>query len=160
MTLPVSENAKQVYDNNPADDIRPDDLIYLIRYPYAPNNDMAAKASTFQTYIQMPWISLSSASALLTVNTAYITNRPSLIMLELPVNSSVGDRIKILNIGAGFWQLAQNTGQNIQLGNRVTTTGAGGYIASTAIGDSIELVCVIQNSMWFVEYVIGNISFV
>jgi hypothetical protein len=160
MALPTAEDLLQIYQNNPADSIQPTDLIYLIRYPYNQNNDMAAPASAFSRSLLMQWYNIDNAYAALQVNSGYVINRPSLVMLSLPTESNFGDQITILNIGSGGFQLAQNNGQNIQLGIRVTTTGSGGYVASTAIGDSIGLICVIPNSMWFVNYIIGNITFV
>ncbi|VVC75997.1 hypothetical protein AQUSIP_12980 [Aquicella siphonis] len=159
MATPENLNVKQVYDNNPSDTLLDDDLFYLGRAPYGQANDMAVRGAVLKNAIRATWVTVTDAYVLLQPNVNYIINRPSLVMLAMPASAAVGASIKILNINSGGWQIAQNTGQNIIFGDKNTTTGPVGYLASATKGDKIELTCVIENSMWFVEGVIGNITF-
>lgn len=87
------------------------------------------------------WFVLSEPNNLLPF-AGYITNSSSLLTFTLPNNAQIGDTYRIvwgpLN---GGWSIAQNSGQYIQCGNAATTTGVGGSLSSTAIGNSIEIVC-------------------
>lgn len=102
---------------------------------------------------------------IVTVNTAmasnngYIANAGSLLMLTLPTVSAVGDMIRVtgININLG-WQVAQNAGQTIFYGNQTTTTGTGGYLASTLTYDCAELLCIAANTNWMVLSSIGNLT--
>jgi hypothetical protein len=63
-------------------------------------------------------------------------------------------------VGANGWLIAQNAGQNIQVGNTSTTIGAGGSIASTDVGDGVSLVCTVADTTWNAFSVIGNLTIV
>lgn len=107
-----------------------------------------------------PWTTITAASQALSVNNGYIANRASLITFTLPVNSSVGDVIKIITENSGNFTVAQNAGQNIRIGNQATSTGVGGSITSTDVGDTIELVCTIANSYWIAQSAAGTFTIV
>lgn len=90
----------------------------------------------------------------------YITNGSGTITLTLPADgsSTVGDSYSITT-GTQQWVLAQLAGESVRVSSGVTTTGTGGSLASTALGDSIRFVKVASNS-WQVVSVIGNITIV
>lgn len=88
----------------------------------------------------------------------YIPNAGGLITFTLPPTSSVGDMFRIAGFGAGGWEIAQNAAQTIHFGNQNSTTGAGGSLASTNSGDSVELVCVVADTDFVVISSIGNIT--
>jgi len=106
---------------------------------------LATSSSTFN------WNVISVTSAIMSGNNGYITNNVALVTLTLPTTSSVGQVIKIVGLGAGGWQIAQNVGQSIVIGDQSTTTGGGGSLSSTNANDAIELVTTIANTQWTVS---------
>jgi hypothetical protein len=110
------------------------------------------------------WIDVTSGASPTNMvqNTGYYSDDPALdITFNLPATAARDSVIRITNRQAGFnFSIAQGSGQSIQFGNQVTTTGAGGSITSTAIGDSIEMICVVANTTWQVLSTMGNLNFV
>lgn len=103
------------------------------------------------------------ADATLAVNTARInTKAAALLTATLPATAAVGTTIILQGsaVGANGWKIAQNAGQNIQVGNTSTTIGAGGSIASTDDNDSISLVCTVADTTWNAFAVVGNLTIV
>jgi hypothetical protein len=103
------------------------------------------------------WNPVSGTSQILSPNSNYYTQNSSLTTLTLPLASSVGTTIQIAGGGAGGWLLTQNTGQLINFGNQVTTTGTGGSIASMNQYDGITLLCSVANLQWIVLGSAGNL---
>lgn len=95
-------------------------------------------------------------------NTGYYSNDPaSNITFNLPATAARDSVIRITNRQASFnFAIAQGAGQSIQFGDQSTTVGAGGSITSTAIGDSIEMICVVADTTWQVLSSMGNLTFV
>lgn len=92
------------------------------------------------------------------VNNGYFANSGGTIAFTLPAVSKVGDIIQIASV-QGNWTLAQGAGQQITLGNTTTTLGAGGSLASTSVGDSIQLICWAADTLWTnVLNPVGNIT--
>lgn len=81
-------------------------------------------------------------------NNTYQANNSSLVTLTLPVSSSLGDIIRVTGFGSGGWSIVQNSGQQIIVGDLLTTLGSSGHISSTNQYDGIELVCVTANTIW------------
>lgn len=95
------------------------------------------------------------------VNTGYICNKAGLLTLTLPTTAAVGSIIRVTGINTALgWKIAQNSGQTIYFGSSATTTGATGSLASAAIRDTVEIVCVVANNDWNVLSSIGNITVV
>lgn len=94
------------------------------------------------------WNEVTGTSQGITVNNGYIANNGGLVTLTLPPTSAVGDHIAIVGKGAGGWLIAQNAGQNIQIGSVSSTGGIGGSVASSNQFDSVELVCTTANTTW------------
>lgn len=88
-----------------------------------------------------------SASQTLEVNHGYFCTANAL-SLALPATSEVGDTITVVLRGGTSWTITQAAGQQIRQGTAATTLGASGTLASTADGDSIELVCQTANTIW------------
>lgn len=105
-------------------------------------------ASTGGTGGGYQWTEVTGTTQAIAANQGYISSNGSVVTLTLPVTSAVGDAVAITGKGAGGWLVAQNTGQTIHIGTSVTTSGAGGSIASTNQYDSIELVCITANTVW------------
>jgi hypothetical protein len=107
----------------------------------------------------MPTTVVSGTSQSASTNNAYISNNSGLCTITMPSTASVGDEVIIGGLGAGGWQLAQNSGQLIHFGSSVTTTGTGGYLASTNQYDTVHLKCVVANTTWVVIGSQGNINY-
>lgn len=110
----------------------------------------------------MTW-SVMAADAGLLVNEARINTKPAaLLTATLPATAAVGTVIILQGsaVGASGWLIAQNAGQNIQLGSTSTTIGAGGSLASTDDNDGVSLVCTVADTTWNAFSVIGNITVV
>lgn len=103
---------------------------------------------------------LISADQVAVVNNGYICNKGTLLVLTLPATSSIGDVIGVAGMNAGLWKVAQGAGQIIHFGNKNTSTGTGGYLASVLTYDTIELLCITANNEWVVTRSIGNITVV
>jgi hypothetical protein len=96
------------------------------------------------------WTVVTGTSQAMAVDSGYISNNAGLVTLTLPSTAAVGSVIQVQGLGAGGWQIAQNASQLIHIGSQVTTTGTGGYLASTNQYDSITILCVVANTTWTV----------
>lgn len=106
------------------------------------------------------WTVITSATKTIVSDEGYFANRGAGVVFTLPATSSVGDIFYITGINAGGWSITQNAGQDVRMGAAITTTGGGGSLASTSIGDSIFAVCSVANTSWVVFSSMGNITIV
>ena len=97
----------------------------------------------------------TTATVALEVNKNYQLERAGGVTATLPAVGAIGDKIKI-RITEGSGSIAQNASQYIRLGTSLSTTGVGGSIASTAVGDCIELECTETNNGWMSTNGWGN----
>ncbi len=97
-----------------------------------------------------------SASQTLAVNMGYFCTGGGALSLALPATSNVGDEIDVVLVGSASWTITQAAGQQIIMGNKQTTAGAGGSLTSTQQGDSIRMVCLTTNLTWVVISSMGN----
>lgn len=100
-----------------------------------------------------------SASQALAVNQGYFVDATGgAISLSLPATASVGDTIRVYKVDSSVNQvkITQGAGQSIQLGSSASTTGVAGYIESTAIGNTVELICQTANTGFKVGSSMGN----
>jgi hypothetical protein len=102
------------------------------------------------------WYAIAGTTQSLSINTGYYTQNASLTTCTLPITAATGTLIFLSGVGAGGWILSQNTGQSINFGNQVTTTGTGGSITSTNRYDGIQILCVTANTQWVVVTAVGN----
>lgn len=77
-------------------------------------------------------------------------NSDNPLILNLPATASVGDYVEINGGSTTAWQVAQAAGQQIHVGNAITTLGATGYIQSTNQYDCVKLRCITANTTWTV----------
>jgi hypothetical protein len=96
------------------------------------------------------WTEVTGTTQAMTADSGWVTNNGALVTLTLPATAAFGTAISVIGKGAGGWQIAQNAGQNIQVGDFSSTVGAGGFIASTNRYDSIDLICTTANTTWTV----------
>ena len=94
------------------------------------------------------WNEVTLGAANMAANNGYVSNNAGLVTLTLPALAAFGTVIRVAGKGAGGWLIAQNAGQNIQVGNVSSTIGAGGSVASTNQFDAIELLCTTANTTW------------
>lgn len=94
------------------------------------------------------WVVVSGTSQAMSADMGYIANNAGLVTLTLPLTAAVGTIIYVQGMGSGGWSIAQNAGQNIQVGSAGSTIGAGGSVSSTNQWDSITLLCVNANLTW------------
>jgi hypothetical protein len=120
----------------------------------APNATLTVSGSGAAYYT---WNSISSTTQTLVTANGYMPTSASLTTFTLPVSPSIGDHYYIVGVGSGGWTLAQNASQMIYLGNKTTTTGTGGSLASSNSHDAIEILCIATNTFEIMN-VLGNIT--
>lgn len=96
------------------------------------------------------WNEIVASPQAMTADTGYVANTGGLLTFTLPVTAAFGTAIDLIGKGAGGWLIAQNAGQNIQVGNVSSTVGVGGSVASTNQYDSISLICTTADTTWTV----------
>lgn len=94
------------------------------------------------------WTEVTGTTQAMAADSAYVSSNAGLVTLTLPATAAFGTAIVVLGKGAGGWLIAQNGGQNIQVGSSSTTVGAGGSVASTNRYDSITMICTTANTTW------------
>lgn len=118
----------------------------------------AATAPSFQTPSGLLW-AVEAADMAAVANRGYIANKAGTLTFTLPVTCAVGKTFRFTGINTALgWKIAQNNGQTIYFGASATTTGAAGYLQSTAIRDAVEIVCVVADTDFNVVSSIGNIT--
>jgi hypothetical protein len=107
----------------------------------------------------LAWTVVTGTTQSAAVNNGYIANNAGTVTITLPATSAVGSIVAVTGINnATGWQIAQNAGNQIFFGISSTTSGTGGYLASTNIYDSVYLVCTTANANWTVLNSVGNIT--
>jgi len=96
-------------------------------------------------------------------NTGYLCEGGSLVTFALPATATVGDTYQIMSTDVGGntpWIVTRTAAQSIRVGMSKTTGGAGGSVASTTVGDTFELVCIVMNTDFQSSDSTGNFNFV
>ena len=107
----------------------------------------------------LAWVGISSAQTGVAGEGYYVTTGNQ--ALTLPSTAAVGTYIAIgAAKGATGWSIVQGAGQSIQYGSVSTTVGAGGSLASNAVGDVLWMLCTTADLTWLVLNSIGNITIV
>jgi len=98
---------------------------------------------------------------IIAANTGVIANKSGTLTMTLPTTSAVGDVISITGINTALgWKIAQNANQQIFFGVTQTLSGVLGSISSTAIRDSLTLICVTANTNWNSIGSVGNLTII
>lgn len=101
--------------------------------------------------------SVISANQTAAVNNGYFCNKAGTLTLALPAVSAVGDVINVVNINTATGvQFTQAANQQIFASTASSTLGATGTMTSSAVGDTMRLVCRTANLVWWVESFVGN----
>lgn len=107
------------------------------------------------------WQVVTANTQAMVAENGYISNNATqAVVYTLPATAAVGDSFEVNCIDANGWQIAQNAGQSIQIGNQATTAGTGGSLASSAIGDWVRLVCTVADTSFIASVQQGNITVV
>ena len=104
------------------------------------------------------WTEVTGTTQSASPDNGYIANNASLVTVTLPSTCAVGKTIRVVGKGAGLWKIAQNAGQQIIFGNKNTTIGTSGYIASLYKYDSVELLCITADTVFSVTYAVGDLD--
>lgn len=102
------------------------------------------------------WYEVTGPTAMV-INRGYVANNSSQVVLTLPVTAAFGSKLRIVGKGAGGWRIAQNSGQVIHFGDKITTSGVSGYLESQNSFDAVELLCTTANTNWTELSAQGNI---
>lgn len=97
------------------------------------------------------WTEVTGASQAMVADNGYVANNAGLVTLTLPLTAAFGTVISVIGKGAGGWLVAQNAGQNIQVGSVSSTVGVGGSIASTNRFDSFDMICTTADTTWTMQ---------
>lgn len=101
--------------------------------------------------------SVITADQTAAVNNGYFCNKAGTLLLALPAVSAVGDVIEVANENTALGiQFTQTAGQQILIGNTNTTAGVTGTLTTSAVGDTLKIVCRTANTIWRVTSIIGN----
>lgn len=108
-----------------------------------------------------PWTDVTTATQAMLSNNGYVTDRSGGVTYTLPASGTEGD-IMWVSGKLGAWTVAQNANQQILLGSSSTTVGVSGSLASTNVGDCIQLLCTTAgaSTIWRVISSMGNITVV
>lgn len=103
----------------------------------------------------------NATTQVMTSNNGYIVTSATQQTFTLPSTAVVGDQLEIIwASGVGGWKIAQTAGQQIRLSSSLTTVGTGGSITSTAIGNTIHLICTTAgaSSFWVADFSTGTLT--
>lgn len=107
----------------------------------------------------LTWNTVTTTTQTAAINNGYITNNAALVTVTLPTTAAVGSIVYVAGQGAGGWKIAQSSGQTVNFGNVVTTSGATGFLSSTNQFDVVQLLCITANTQFTVLSSVGNITF-
>lgn len=97
------------------------------------------------------WTDVTGTSDTMVAQNGYVANNAGLVTLTLPASSTIGDTFKVITKGAGLVRIAQNASQSIQFAGSTTTTGAGGSLTATAVGDTLEIISTADDEFYVVS---------
>lgn len=101
----------------------------------------------------------AATSIALAVENGYIVEAGAQ-SFSLPATAAVGDEIALMLHAGTSWTITQGGGQSIRAGSSISTTGVGGSVASTAVGDSIWLICTTANTDFMALSFVGALNVV
>lgn len=108
----------------------------------------------------LTWTDVTGTSATMAINNGYLADNAGLVTLTLPSTATQFSVIAVAGIGAGGWTIAQNANQKIIFGNKTSTTGVGGSIASTNANDCVYMLATVggASTTWTILSSVGNIT--
>ena len=103
------------------------------------------------------WFAANTTQSMTSGN-GYITTASTLTTFTLPSSITFGSTVVAYGNSTGLWQINQNSGQSIRIGNS-TTTATTNALSATSQGDCVFLVCSSANTSFIAVSSIGNIYF-
>jgi hypothetical protein len=100
-----------------------------------------------------PVVANSSTQAV--SNAIYLIDALSLVSITLPTSPVIGDSVAINGSLGAAWRILQNAGQQVRVGDRLTTAGVAGGVESRALGDALWLIYA-GAGLWTAVSVFGN----
>lgn len=97
------------------------------------------------------WTNVTGTSQNMVADGGYVAANAGTVTLTLPVTAAFGTILYVVGQGSGGiggWSIAQNSGQQINIGNIASTIGVGGSVSSTNTFDSLVLLCTVANTTW------------
>ena len=131
--------------------------------PTANNSTLQTNGSGVPAWVAttpaVTWNDSTGATVTLVAANGYVTDRGGGVTYTLPASGTLGDYIQIVG-KLGAWSVAQNANQQILFGSSSSTVGVTGSIASTNVGDCVEMVCITAgaSTVWRVKNAVGNIT--
>jgi len=104
------------------------------------------------------WSTITDPTQDLLLGNGYFANAGGGVVFTLPPLCAVGDTFIVSAQNITGWTINQNAGQSIQLGNISTSLGLAGSLSSTAIGDTVTLVCSALDQTFRIINSMGNIT--
>lgn len=121
----------------------------------------AANSITIDATLSTSWTPKSTSFSMVAENGYIAIGLGAGITATLPATATVGDIFEITDADPTYIvTIAQNALQYIQFGNLTTTPGITGSLATTAVGDSLRIVCTVTDVGFQVLSSIGNITVV
>lgn len=99
----------------------------------------------------LSWSTISGTTQAAAINSGYVIGNAAQTTVTLPSAFSVGDVVNVKGLGAGGWVLAANAGDSIVFAGG--STSAGGSLTSAHQYDSIQVVGIVANTTWAVDFV-------
>lgn len=94
----------------------------------------------------LTWAGITGTTQAAAVDFGYIVQNASATTITLPATAPLGAIIAVQGLGAGGWVITANSGQTIQVGQTVTSSG--GTVTSANAFDAIELIAVVADTTW------------
>ena len=109
----------------------------------------------------LEWNEITADSYTMTANNSYLINNTNTTVLNMPDSNdlNIGDIINISAIGTGGWQIAQQSGQSIQLGNKVIyrESEPGEIWRERSLVGSLDWSCIDMSSDG--RFIVAGVSF-
>jgi len=103
------------------------------------------------------WVVETGTTRNLAPEEGVFANNGAGVTLTLPATAAVGDTFQVVAMDAAGFTVDYGAGQSIRVGSSVSTTTTGN-VASTGIGDWIEIVCNVANTGFFANVKQGNVT--
>lgn len=114
--------------------------------------------SQLWSYAKGPFTSSAAGSVQGVMNTTYFADDVGLVSISLPTSFNVGDEFRVVGVGAGGWEITQNTGQTIHSPTGSTTTGTG-TLSSSNRYDGVTLIGIVKDTELSVLFSQGTLVF-
>lgn len=116
--------------------------------------------NTSTAVLEFSWQKVSTNTSLQSGYGYFVVAPGGAINMTLPAIAAQGDTFYVVLQGATSWRIVQQAGQVINIASLQTTPGVGGYLESTAQGDTVRIVCSTADTEFTIVSYHGNIQVV